>query len=61
MKVKQQVLRNLLKMIGATAPNPLETQHFYDILIKKQLLDAERNIELKHNGLTIKKERGYER
>lgn len=27
----------------------------------KELLDAERNIELKHNGLTIKKERGYER
>ena len=26
-----------------------------------ELLDAERNIELKHNGLTIKKERGYER
>ena len=27
----------------------------------KELLDAERNIELKHNGLIIKKERGYER
>ena len=27
----------------------------------KELFDAERNIELKHNGLTIKKERGYER
>ncbi len=27
----------------------------------KERLDAERNIELKHNGLTIKKERGYER
>ena len=27
----------------------------------KEQLDAERNIELKHNGLTIKKERGYER
>ncbi len=27
----------------------------------KELLDAERNIELKHNGLTIKKERGCER
>lgn len=26
-----------------------------------ELLDAERNIELKHNGLIIKKERGYER
>ncbi len=26
-----------------------------------ELLDAERNIELKHNGLTIKKKRGYER
>ena len=27
----------------------------------KELLDAERNIELKHNGLVKKKERGYER
>lgn len=27
----------------------------------KEFLDAERNIELKHNGLIIKKERGYER
>ncbi|MDO4607946.1 MAG: hypothetical protein Q4B40_02000, partial [Clostridia bacterium] len=26
-----------------------------------ELLEQERNIELKHNGLTIKKERGYER
>ena len=25
-----------------------------------ELLDAERQIEMKHNGLTIKKERGYE-
>ena len=27
----------------------------------KELLDAERNIEMKHNGLVKKKERGYER
>lgn len=27
----------------------------------KELLDAERNIEMKHNNLKIKKERGYER
>ena len=27
----------------------------------KELLDAERNVELKHNGLVKKKERGYER
>ncbi|MCH5170447.1 MAG: relaxase/mobilization nuclease domain-containing protein [Oscillospiraceae bacterium] len=27
----------------------------------KELLDDERQIEMKHNGLTIKKERGYER
>ena len=27
----------------------------------KELLDAERNIELKHNSLVKKKERGYER
>ena len=26
----------------------------------KELLDAERQIEMKHNGLTVKKERGYE-
>ena len=27
----------------------------------KELLDAERNIEMKHNNLKLKKERGYER
>ena len=27
----------------------------------EELLDAERNIELKHNGLVKKKERGYKR
>ena len=26
----------------------------------RELLDAERQIEMKHNGLTVKKERGYE-
>jgi len=36
MKVKQQVLRNSLKTIGATASNQLKIQHFCDILIKKQ-------------------------